>query len=213
MKFGILFSALVLSVVVVVAFASAAAEAAAPDAFILTFNTDVKSSSSSNSSIAFLINRTWAPLGVDHLHEVASSGFFTEAAFFRYVPNFVLQFGIAGTPSMNTRWATPIKDDPFVGHSNKPGTLVYATAGPGTRTTQLFINFADNSFLDSQGFVPLGTIIYGMDVAKAATNPTPGDSGGVDQDMYMKNGNAWIRSKYPNINFVTSANITKKILV
>eukprot|EP00760_Papus_ankaliazontas_P008965 PhM_4_TR13950/c2_g4_i1/m.32210 len=210
MKFGILFSALVLSVVVVVAFASAAAEAAAPDAFILTFNTDVKSSSSSNSSIAFLINRTWAPLGVDHLHEVASSGFFTEAAFFRYVPNFVLQFGIAGTPSMNTRWATPIKDDPFVGHSNKPGTLVYAkTHAANSRTTQLFINFVHNSFLDSQKFVPLGTIIYGMDVAKAAMNPTPTSSHGIDQWNYKSKGNAWIKKEFPHVNFVKDVTIEK----
>ena len=119
-----------------------------------------------------------------------------------------MQFGIAGTPAENKKWSTPIQDDPVVG-SNTIGTITYATAGPNTRTTQLFINLGNNSRLDEQGFAPFGRVVRGMDVVKAVFNPTPGQTGGVNQGEYMLNGNDWIRKHYPGIQFITSANITK----
>lgn len=117
------------------------------------------------------------------------------------VPSFVVQFGIAGTPAENVKWKAAIKDDPVVA-SNKVGTLTYATAGPNTRTSQLFINLADNTNLDSQGFAPFGRVIKGLDVVRAITNPTPSSSGGVDQHAYETQGNAWIKAAYPNINSI-----------
>ena len=126
---------------------------------------------------------------------------YNDAAFFRVVPSFVVQFGIAGTPAENAKWKAAIKDDPVVA-SNKVGTLTYATAGPNTRTSQLFINLADNTNLDSQGFAPFGRVIKGLDVVRAIINPTPSSSGGVDQHAYETQGNAWIKAAYPNINSI-----------
>ena len=122
------------------------------------------------------------------------------------VPNFVVQFGIAGTPAENQKWSTPIKDDPVVG-SNTAGTIVYATAGPNTRTSQLFINYQDNKGLDAQGFAPFGKVVSGMDTAKLIFNPTPGSSGGIDQGQYTSKGNAWLKAQYPKANFITKATI------
>eukprot|EP00039_Didymoeca_costata_P004968 m.77291 g.77291 ORF g.77291 m.77291 type:complete len:204 (-) comp12614_c0_seq1:62-673(-) len=173
------------------------------DTFTVEFHTDVPVS---DGVITILVNRSWAPIGADHFHALLMDGFYNEAAFFRVVPNFVVQFGIAGEPAENDKWKAPIKDDP-VKASNLEGTITYATAGPDTRTSQLFINYQDNSRLDSDGFAPFGTVTKGMDVAAAIFNPTPGNSGGVDQDQYMQKGNMWIKQQYPKINFIDRAMI------
>ena len=105
---------------------------------------------------------------------------------------------------MNDKWLhNPILDDPVVG-SNTKGTISFATAGPNTRTSQVFINYDDNSRLDSMGFAPFGEVIEGFGVAEAAHNPTPGDSNGVDQEQYEYLGNEWIREAYPGINFISN---------
>lgn len=168
----------------------------------IRFQTDVQAGSPPG---LVLINVTsaWAPLGSAHLQSLIADQFFDGAAFFRVVPDFVVQFGIAGTPTENQRWSTPIKDDP-VNASNVEGTVTYATGGPDTRTTQLFVNLKDNSRLDSQGFAPFGTVVQGIDVMRAIYNPTPGAWGGVDQGDYETKGDDWIRKKYPKLNFITS---------
>ena len=107
---------------------------------------------------------------------------------------------------MNKKWNETLKDDPVIA-SNIAGTISYATAGPDTRTTQLFINLADNARLDKMGFAPFGAVVSGMDVVSRIFNPTPNSSSGVDQGMYETKGNAWIRRKYPQINFITKAEV------
>src|SRR5579859_4981778 len=110
------------------------------------------------------VHRDWAPLGADRFYNLVRYGYFTNAAFFRVVPGFVVQFGLSADPAVNKVWDhATIQDDP-VTQSNKRGSLVFATAGPNTRTTQLFINFAENTRLDGMGFAPFGTVIDGMDV-------------------------------------------------
>src|SRR3989442_1300648 len=82
----------------------------------------------------------WAPLGAARFRELVASGFFDGARFFRVLPGFVAQFGINGDPAVTKKWdKTEIKDDP-VRQSNTRGRGTFATGGPNTRTTQLFIN-------------------------------------------------------------------------
>jgi cyclophilin family peptidyl-prolyl cis-trans isomerase len=101
---------------------------------------------------------SWAPLGVEHFHELMDSQFFDNAKFFRVVDNFMVQFGIAAIPANNQKKA--IQDDPVL-NTNARGTLTYATSGPNTRSTQLFINTrkGGNKFLDKQGFTPIGEVV------------------------------------------------------
>ncbi|CAF1255505.1 unnamed protein product [Adineta steineri] len=176
-----------------------------PETYCIRFDTDVKGAS---NPIIINITQKWAPLGANHLFDVINSQFYhVPSAFFRVVPKFVVQFGISGDPAQNKLWDKPIMDDPVL-MSNTVGTLSYATAGPNTRTTQLFINYIDNSRLDPLGFAPLGIVTTGLDTANAIFNPTPGSSDGVDQDQYSTKGNPWIRLNYPQINFITKTSIT-----
>lgn len=101
---------------------------------------------------------SWAPLGVEHFHELVDTHFFDNAKFFRVVNNFMVQFGIAAIPANNRKKS--LKDDPVV-HTNARGTLTYATSGKNTRSTQLFINTRQggNKFLDKQGFAPIGEVV------------------------------------------------------
>ena len=150
------------------------------------------------------VNRAWAPLGADRFYNLVKHGFFTDAAFFRVVPGFIVQFGLSADPAVNKAWAhANIKDD-RVAESNKPGTITFATAGPGTRTTQLFINFGNNAPLDAQGFAPFGTVTSGMDVVRQIYS---GYGESPDQGSITSQGKAYLDKKFPKIDSIKSATI------
>lgn len=179
----------------------------APAEFAIRFDTNVVLSDGSPAEpIIINVTRSWAPLGADHIYSVMSDGFYNCAGFFRVVPDFVVQFGIAASPDETAKWDSAIVDDPVV-KSNVPWTVTYATAGADTRTTQLFINTVDNSRLDSDGFAPFGMVTHGFDTVLAIVNPTPDSSDGVGQVEYTKLGNDWLLKKYPNISLITSGTL------
>ncbi len=150
------------------------------------------------------VHKEWAPLGADRFYNLVRGGFFTNAAFFRVVPNFMVQFGLNANPEVNGAWRNAnLRDDP-VKQSNKRGYITFATAGPNTRTTQLFINFKDNGFLDSQGFAPFGEVVEGMDVVDKI-NSQYGET--PDQGAIQSQGDAYISKNFPNIDKIKSARI------
>lgn len=183
----------------------------APEIFFASFQTDVTLSEDSSNRIAppivIQVNRAWAPIGVDRFYQLLLDNYYVNATFFRVVPDFIVQFGIAADPAESKKWNIPILDDP-VTQSNLPWTVSYATAGENTRTTQLFINYINNSRLDSQGFAPFGVVVSGFETALAILNPTPGSSDGCRQELYMLEGNSYIYSHYPNISTIKCASIT-----
>jgi peptidyl-prolyl cis-trans isomerase A (cyclophilin A) len=154
------------------------------------------------------VHRDWAPIGADRFYNLVKSGFFENVRFFRVIPGFMVQFGMHGDPAVGAAWRTAqIKDDP-VKQSNKRGYITFATAGPNTRTTQIFINFADNASLDGQGFAPFGQIVSGMDVVdklNASYGARPGD----DQSNIGAGGNAYLEKTYPKLDFIKKATIEK----
>ncbi len=150
------------------------------------------------------VHREWAPLGADRFYNLVKNGYFTNAAFFRVVPGFIVQFGLNANPAVNKVWMNAnIKDDPVMG-SNKRGTLVFATAGPNTRTTQLFINFGDNAGLDRQGFAPFGTVTDGMDVVDKIY---PGYGERPDQQRITEEGKAYLDKNFPMLDSIKAARI------
>jgi len=150
------------------------------------------------------VHRDWAPLGADRFYNLVRYGYFTNAAFFRVVPGFVVQFGLSADPALNKVWKTArIQDDPVI-QSNKRGNLVFATAGPNTRTTQLFINYADNARLDKMGFAPFGSVVEGMDVVDkifSAYGETP------QQDLIEEQGDAYLKANFRDIDRIKLARI------
>lgn len=150
------------------------------------------------------------PWGVDRFYALVNDHYYDCAAFFRVVPDFVVQFGIAAQPEESLKWNTTIPDDPVV-MSNLPGYVSYATAGPDTRTTQIFVNLVDNSRLDSDGFASFAKVVQGMDLFQTPPidNPTPNSTDGVDQDTYMAEGNEWILEEYPDIDLLLYTEVAK----
>jgi peptidyl-prolyl cis-trans isomerase A (cyclophilin A) len=150
------------------------------------------------------VTRAWAPKGADRFYILVKNGFFDGDRFFRVVPGFVVQFGLYGDPKIQSAWSNAnITDDP-VTQSNKRGTLVFATAGPNTRTTQLFINFGDNSRLDRDGFAPFGTVVSGMEVVDKI-NAEYGQQ--PDQGMIQSQGNAYLTKSFPRLDYIKKASL------
>lgn len=127
------------------------------------------------------------------------------AAALRVVPNFIVQFGLAADPAVTRQWKGPaLPDDPVRQH-NVRGTLVYATAGPNTRTTQLFINLVDNTrSLDPQGFAPFGVVTSGM---SAVDGIFSGYGELPQQETIESQGNAYLQPKFPKLDYIRKATI------
>lgn len=174
--------------------------AKAPDVYQVRFTT-------TKGDFVVQITRAWAPLGADRFYNLVKHGFFNDAAFFRVVPGFIIQFGIGPDPAVNAAWENAsIKDDP-VTQSNLKGTITFAqTQVPNSRSTQLFINLADNPGLDhsGQGFMPFGKVTSGMDVVQKLYS---GYGERPDQDSITKQGKAYLDKNFPNIDSIKSATI------
>lgn len=152
------------------------------------------------------VTREWAPVGADRFYEAVKGGFYNDCRFFRVVPGFMVQFGINGDPATQEKWREAnIKDDPVRG-SNKKGYVTFATAGPNTRTTQVFINFGDNAFLDKQGFAPFGIVSEGMDKVEKIESKY-GEK--PNQGAIQSQGNEYLKSKFPDLDYIKKATIVE----
>ncbi|WP_459555979.1 peptidylprolyl isomerase [Lacunimicrobium album] len=152
------------------------------------------------------VTREWAPVGADRFYEAVKGGFYNDCRFFRVVPGFMVQFGINGDPATQEKWREAnIKDDPVRG-SNKKGYVTFATAGPNTRTTQVFINFGDNAFLDKQGFAPFGIVSDGMDKVEKIESKY-GEK--PNQGAIQSQGNDYLKSKFPDLDYIKKATIVE----
>ncbi len=150
------------------------------------------------------VQREWSPLGADRFFNLVQSGYFNGARFFRVVPGFVVQFGLNADPAITAAWKSQnLQDDP-VRRSNGRGFLSFATSGPNTRTTQLFINLGDNVRLDQMGFSPFGLVTEGMEAvdkitAEYAESP--------QQPEIEQKGEAYLQQNFPKLDKVTKASI------
>jgi peptidyl-prolyl cis-trans isomerase A (cyclophilin A) len=175
----------------------ALAKAKAPELYKVKFTT-------TKGDIVVEVHRDWAPLGADRFYNLVKIGFFDGEAFFRTIPGFVTQWGLHPNPAVNKAWMNAtLKDDP-VKQSNKRGMIVFATAGPNTRSTQFFINYGNNAALDRQGFAPFGTVIEGMDLTEKFFSGYGGDP---DQDKITFQGKAYLDKAMPNLDKIATAKV------
>ena len=175
----------------------------APETYLAKFET-------SKGDFVVEVTRAWAPLGADRFYNLVENGFFDDARFFRVLDGFVAQFGINGDPKVSAVWREArIDDDPVV-ESNKRGTLVFATSGKNSRTTQLFINFKDNTRLDGMGFAPFGRVSEGMEVVdgfyKGYGEGAPQGKGPA-QHRIQAEGNEYLKKDFPDLDYVKKATV------
>jgi peptidyl-prolyl cis-trans isomerase A (cyclophilin A) len=156
------------------------------------------------------VHRAWAPKGADRFYNLVKNGFYDGVRFFRVISGFMVQFGINGDPAVQSHWRTArIEDDP-VTQSNERGMITFATSGPNSRTTQVFINFVDNGNLDRLGFAPFGRVVSGMNVVDALNHEYgegPPGGRGPDQTRMQKQGNAYLAKSFPRLDYVKKATI------
>ncbi len=174
----------------------------APDKYEVKFKT-------TRGDFTVQVTRAWAPLGADRFYNLVKAHFYDDAAFFRVVPGFVVQFGISAKPAVSTAWRRMvILDDPVL-QSNKRGYLTFATSGENTRTTQLFINLKDNAFLDGKGFSPFGAVEgNGMNVVEMLYDGYSNDNGPA-QDKLETLGNPYAKKGWPKLDYIVSATLVE----
>ncbi len=181
----------------------ASATLTAPDIYKVRFETTA-------GEFTVKVNRRWAPLGADRFYNLIKVGYYDNTAFFRVIRGFMVQFGLNGDAIVSQAWKpATILDDPSW-KSNKRGRVTFAMSGKDSRTTQIFINYGDNSKLDDQGFTPIGKVVSGMKVV----NNLYSDYGegrprgmGPDQSRVMLQGSKYLRDNYPRLDWIESATI------
>jgi peptidyl-prolyl cis-trans isomerase A (cyclophilin A) len=185
----------------------AAATATAPDTYVVTLKT-------TKGDLVIDVNRSWAPNGADRFFNLVKVGYYDDVAFFRVVSGFMAQTGINGNGQVNTVWREArIKDDPVdpAKASNKRGYVTFATSGPDSRTTQFFINFADNDRLDGMGFSPIGKLrpesLTVLDALNAEYGEGAPRGAGPNQGRIQSEGNEYLKRDFPRLDYIQKATI------
>ena len=175
----------------------------APDSFRAHFST-------TQGDFVILVRRAWAPRGADRFYNLVRSGFYDGVRFFRVIPGFMAQFGIHGDTAVIAAWRPRVLPDDPVRRTNGRGMVTYATAGPGTRTTQIFINFGDNNRLDASGFAPFGQVVEGMEVVdKLYGGYGEGQPQGRGPEQYRLNieGEKYLARQFPRLDKINKATV------
>ena len=156
------------------------------------------------------VHKDWAPKGADRFYNLVDIGFYSDTRFFRAIDGFMVQWGISGYPEVSAAWSEAKIDDDEVKQSNTRGMVTFATAGKDTRTTQVFINFKDNSNLDPMGFSPFGKVVEGMDVVDklhTGYGDGPPSGKGPNQGRIQMEGNAYLKRDFPELDSIVKATL------
>lgn len=153
------------------------------------------------------VHREWAPNGADRFKQLVEEGFYDGCKFFRVLPNFVVQWGMNGDPAVNAKYQHNKIPDDKRAVANTRGTLVFATSGPDSRTSQLFVNMKDNASLDAQNFAPFAKVVEGMEEVIGKLNDEYGDEITELQGTIAQVGNVFLDERFPNLDYIIKATI------
>jgi peptidyl-prolyl cis-trans isomerase A (cyclophilin A) len=158
------------------------------------------------------VHRDWAPLGADRFYNLVCSGYYDGQRFFRTLPKFVVQWGLCGNPAVSKAWQDEKLrlQDEAVKQSNTRGFVTFAKSGPNTRTTQIYVNMADNSRLDATGFSPFGRVTEGMEVFEklyAEYGDVAPRGKGPEQQKIRELGDAYLAKDFPLLDRILKARV------
>ncbi len=209
MKIGLWLAALALLVPTISATAQGKTKAALKDPAAMKDKAPAKFKAQFETTKGIFVvdvTRAWSPNGADRFYNLVKYGFFDGTKFFRVLPGFMAQFGIHGDPAIAAKWQRANIIDDKVVESNRRGFVTFATAGPNTRTTQLFINFGENSRLDASGFSPFGKVSKGMEVVDKIFS---GYGEQPDQGAINAEGNKYLEANWPKLDAIKKATLVK----
>lgn len=189
-----------------------------PDSFLVAFET-------TKGRFEVMAHRPWAPAGAGRFYELVHRRFYDSVIVFRVVKGFVAQFGISGNPAVSAAWRNKtLGDEPNL-QSNTRGRVSYARGGPGSRTTQLFINYGNNSRLDTitrvlvpgargtdsttLGYPPFGEVVKGMEVVDSLYAEYGGAPSNRQGDI-QREGNTFLRREFPLLDMIKTARIVQE---
>jgi peptidyl-prolyl cis-trans isomerase A (cyclophilin A) len=153
------------------------------------------------------VRSEWAPNGADRFYNLVKNGYYDGNRFFRVVPGFMVQFGINGDPAIQRNWENATIQDEKVTQGNTRGFVTFAkSSAPNSRTTQVFINYVDNSRLNRDGFAPFGKVISGMEVVDKIHSSYLQKP---DQGRIQAEGNAYLTKNFPKLDYIKKATIEK----
>lgn len=179
----------------------------APDAYRVKLET-------TKGDILILVNRSWAPNGADRFFNLVKIGYYDDVAFYRAITGFMVQCGFNGDPDVSAAWSrATIADDP-IEQPNIRGMVTFAQpAAENARTTQFFINTADNTYLKQHGnFAPFGKVISGMEVVTSLyTGYGEGapHGRGPSQGRIAREGNEYLKSEFPKLDYIVKATVVE----
>jgi peptidyl-prolyl cis-trans isomerase A (cyclophilin A) len=177
----------------------------APETFRVRFET-------SRGPFVMEAHRAWSPWGVDRFYYLVRHGFYNGTRFFRVLPGYIAQFGINGDPTISAAWAERLMPDDTVKHqSNLRSRVSFASFGPHTRTTQLFINDRVNTNLD-RDYAPIGEVVNGMNVVDSlwkGYGDAPPRGTGPEPRRIFAEGQAYLAKEFPKLDYVKSARVIK----
>ena len=188
-------------------------DVAVPDSFLVRFET-------TRGGFNVMARTQWSPAGVDRFYQLVNDRYYDETGFFRVVKGFVAQFGLAENPAKTKAWRVRRLADEPVKHGNTRGAISYARGGPGTRTTQIYINLVDNARLDTAntyGFPAFAEVVSGMSVVdsiysgyNAVRGGPPIQGGEPSQDSVSQKGTVYLKRHFPKMDYIKSARVVRE---